>query len=70
MNIWETTIYEGNGIWNWKAIEKDSDITIPVFGKGFDSKFNAKQDFKEYAKRENIENYEYVTVKKKEESNE
>ena len=66
MNIWEVIIYEGNGTWNWKANEKDSNCDIPVFGKGFDNEIKTKEDFERYAKSIGIENYEYVTEKSKE----
>lgn len=67
MDIWEVIIYEGNGIWNWKTNNKDSDCKIPIFGKTFGSEVKAKTDFEKYANSVGIENYKYVTEKSEEE---
>lgn len=66
MNTWEVIIYEGNGIWNWKA-NNDSDCKIPIFGKTFDSETKAKIDFEKYANLVGIKNYEYITEKESKE---
>jgi len=64
--MWEVIIYEENGVWNWKANEKDSVCNIPVFGKTFDSEIKTKEDFERYAESVGIEKYEYVTEENKE----
>ena len=56
MNIWEVIIYEGNGIWNWKANNKDSDCKIPIFGKTFSSEEETITDWKKYADLHSIKN--------------
>jgi len=67
MNTWEVIIYEGSGVYNWKANEKGSDCKIPVFGKTFSNEIETKKDWKRYADSVGIENFNYITEKSKEE---